>query len=222
MFNINSTKQLGEILFEKMKLPVIKKTKSGYSTDVDVLEKLKLEDPIIEQILDLNLKSLQDADFNLQTIHCGMLFDYSNSKKADYYNRISSTKGASISRGIFSVNNFDSHIYYYRKTIAYAGNSRNSIKACRQGGFYLYSIMLTNYSAEHMNKIIESIREKDCCYFFYWKLKDYIIRYFFKPLRVPDFLIRWLVFPLYSISRKTALNARNKYISHNIIIENLI
>ena len=51
-FNINSTKQLGEILFEKMKLPVIKKTKSGYSTDVDVLEKLKKEDPIIEQILD--------------------------------------------------------------------------------------------------------------------------------------------------------------------------
>ena len=51
-FNINSTKQLGEILFEKMKLPVIKKTKSGYSTDVDVLEKLKKEDPIISEILD--------------------------------------------------------------------------------------------------------------------------------------------------------------------------
>ena len=51
-FNINSTKQLGEILFEKMKLPVVKKTKSGYSTDVDVLEKLKSEDPIISEILD--------------------------------------------------------------------------------------------------------------------------------------------------------------------------
>ena len=51
-FNINSTKQLGEILFEKMKLPVVKKTKSGYSTDVDVLEKLKKEDPIIEKILE--------------------------------------------------------------------------------------------------------------------------------------------------------------------------
>ena len=51
-FNINSTKQLGEILFEKMKLPVIKKTKSGYSTDVDVLEKLRREDPIIEHILE--------------------------------------------------------------------------------------------------------------------------------------------------------------------------
>ena len=51
-FNINSTKQLGEILFEKLKLPVVKKTKSGYSTDVDVLEKLKSEHPIIQQILE--------------------------------------------------------------------------------------------------------------------------------------------------------------------------
>ena len=51
-FNINSTKQLGEILFEKMQLPVIKKTKNGYSTDVDVLEKLKREDPIINKILE--------------------------------------------------------------------------------------------------------------------------------------------------------------------------
>ncbi len=51
-FNINSTKQLGEILFEKKKLPVIKKTKSGYSTDVEVLEKLQKEDPIITEILD--------------------------------------------------------------------------------------------------------------------------------------------------------------------------
>ncbi len=51
-FNINSPKQLGEILFEKLKLPVIKKTKSGYSTDVDVLEKLKEEHPVIEKLLE--------------------------------------------------------------------------------------------------------------------------------------------------------------------------
>ena len=51
-FNIKSPKQLGELLFEKLKLPVIKKTKSGYSTDVDVLEKLRSEHPIIEKILD--------------------------------------------------------------------------------------------------------------------------------------------------------------------------
>ena len=51
-FNINSTKQLGEILFEKLKLTVVKKTKSGYSTDVDVLEKLRNEHPVIERILE--------------------------------------------------------------------------------------------------------------------------------------------------------------------------
>ena len=51
-FNINSTQQLGVILFEKLKLPVYKKTKSGYSTDVDILEKLKTEHPVIEKILE--------------------------------------------------------------------------------------------------------------------------------------------------------------------------
>lgn len=51
-FNINSPKQLGVILFEKMKLPFAKKTKTGYSTSADILEKLKLEDPIIPLILE--------------------------------------------------------------------------------------------------------------------------------------------------------------------------
>ncbi len=50
-FNINSPKQLGVILFEKMGLPVRKKTKSGYSTNADVLESLQDESPIIEKIL---------------------------------------------------------------------------------------------------------------------------------------------------------------------------
>ena len=51
-FNINSTKQLGEILFEKLNLTAKKKTKTGYSTDVDVLEKIKHEHPVIEKILE--------------------------------------------------------------------------------------------------------------------------------------------------------------------------
>ena len=50
-FNINSTKQLGEILFEKLGLPAIKKTKTGYSTAADVLEKLQHQHPIIEELL---------------------------------------------------------------------------------------------------------------------------------------------------------------------------
>lgn len=51
-FNINSPKQLGEVLFEKLKLPYAKKTKSGYSTDVDALEKIKEEHPVVEKILE--------------------------------------------------------------------------------------------------------------------------------------------------------------------------
>lgn len=50
-FNLNSPKQLGVILFEKLKLPVIKKTKTGYSTAVDVLEKLRGMAPIVDNIL---------------------------------------------------------------------------------------------------------------------------------------------------------------------------
>lgn len=51
-FNINSPKQLGVILFEKLKLPFGKKTKTGYSTSADVLEKLKSEDEIVDKILE--------------------------------------------------------------------------------------------------------------------------------------------------------------------------
>lgn len=51
-FNVNSPKQLGVILFEKLGLPVIKKTKTGYSTNAEVLEELRMQHPIIELILE--------------------------------------------------------------------------------------------------------------------------------------------------------------------------
>ena len=51
-FNINSTQQLGNILFEKLNLTTSKKTKKGYSTDVDALEKIRREHPIVEKILE--------------------------------------------------------------------------------------------------------------------------------------------------------------------------
>ncbi len=51
-FNVNSTKKLGEILFERLGLPPVKKTKSGYSTDIEVLEKLKDKHPIIRQVIE--------------------------------------------------------------------------------------------------------------------------------------------------------------------------
>jgi DNA polymerase-1 len=50
-FNINSPKQLGNILFEKLKLPTIKKIKTGYSTDIEVLEELKGAHPIAEKLI---------------------------------------------------------------------------------------------------------------------------------------------------------------------------
>ena len=61
-FNINSTKQLGVILFEKLKLKPIKKTKTGYSTNEDVLKKLIQEHPIIEKLLEFReLSKLQST-----------------------------------------------------------------------------------------------------------------------------------------------------------------
>ena len=105
-FNINSTKQLGEILFEKMKLPVIKKTKSGYSTDVDVLEKLEREDPIIKKILDyrqlmklnstyveglkpyINPKTKRIHSFFHQTITATRKNKFNRAKPSKYTNKI--------------------------------------------------------------------------------------------------------------------------------------
>ena len=51
-FNINSTQQFGRILFEKLGLPPVKKTKTGYSTSAEVLEKLRGRHPIVEAVLD--------------------------------------------------------------------------------------------------------------------------------------------------------------------------
>ncbi len=54
-FNINSPKQLGELLFDKLNLPPVKKTKTGYSTNAEVLEKLKTKHPIIPAIMDYRM-----------------------------------------------------------------------------------------------------------------------------------------------------------------------
>ncbi len=62
-FNINSPKQLGELLFEKMGLPPVKKTKTGYSTNADVLEKLKHQHPIIPAIMDYRMLSKLNSTY---------------------------------------------------------------------------------------------------------------------------------------------------------------
>ncbi|MBQ3378923.1 MAG: DNA polymerase I [Clostridia bacterium] len=90
-FNIGSPKQLGTILFERLGLPVLKKTKTGYSTDAETLEKLAPYHPIIDKILEYRqktklsstyiegLKKARDADgylhtcFNQALTHTGRL-----------------------------------------------------------------------------------------------------------------------------------------------------
>ena len=72
-FNINSPKQLGVILFDKLGLPVIKKTKTGYSTAADVLEKLKSEHEIVAHILNYRtLAKLQSTYIEglVKEVHC--------------------------------------------------------------------------------------------------------------------------------------------------------
>ncbi|ERJ11519.1 DNA polymerase I [Haloplasma contractile] len=77
-FNIGSPKQLGVVLFEDLGLKVIKKTKTGYSTNADVLEKLKEKHPIIEKVLEYRtitklhstyIEGLKDAIFEDGKIH---------------------------------------------------------------------------------------------------------------------------------------------------------
>jgi DNA polymerase-1 len=54
-FNINSPKQLGEVLFEELMLPSGKKTKTGWSTNADILDKLKSKHPIVEEVLEYRM-----------------------------------------------------------------------------------------------------------------------------------------------------------------------
>ena len=62
VFNINSSQQLGKILFDKLRLPVVKKTKTGYSTDVEVLTKLSLQHDLPLEILSYrNLSKLKST-----------------------------------------------------------------------------------------------------------------------------------------------------------------
>ena len=62
-FNINSPKQLGEILFGKLGLPHGKKTKTGWSTNADVLEKLRYEAPIVGAVLEY--RAVRQAEIHL-------------------------------------------------------------------------------------------------------------------------------------------------------------
>lgn len=69
-FNINSPKQLGELLFDKLGLPAIKKTKTGYSTNAEVLEKLRDKHPIIPAIMDYRMLTKLNSTYAEGLIKC--------------------------------------------------------------------------------------------------------------------------------------------------------
>lgn len=95
-FNINSPKQLGEILFTKLKLPVIKRTKTGYSTDAEVLDRLQGQHEIIDKILKyrqiVKLKSTYiDGLINEVNLETGKIHSTFN-QTVTHTGRISSTE----------------------------------------------------------------------------------------------------------------------------------
>ncbi len=69
-FNINSPKQLGIILFEKMEMPGAKKTKTGYSTAADVLEALAPDYPIVADILEYRQLAKLKSTYAEGLMHC--------------------------------------------------------------------------------------------------------------------------------------------------------
>ena len=154
---------------------------------------------------DEELKSLQDADFNIQALSKGLKYDYSDTQKADYYNRVVGN-GSSISKGIYSHTNFESHIYYQKKVLIAAENNRCYIQACRHSFFYLYSIMLVNYQADYAKRLIELHKDKDYIFYLILIVKDYIIRHILIPCKVPANICRWLFFPYSCIVRKLQIN----------------
>lgn len=84
-FNINSPKQLGVILFEKLGLKSSKKTKSGYSTNIEVLEKLRSSHPIIEHLINYR----QFA--KLKSTYCDGLFSVINPKTLRVHSQFKQT-----------------------------------------------------------------------------------------------------------------------------------
>lgn len=90
VFNINSPKQLGQILFEKLRLPVIKKTKTGYSTDAEVLEALAEEHEVVSKILEFRQLTKLKSTYLDGLLH---VVDPADSKVHTTYNQTVTTTG---------------------------------------------------------------------------------------------------------------------------------
>lgn len=89
-FNINSPKQLGTLLFEELGIPVRKKTKTGYSTDIEVLESLKNMHPIIDKIIQIRKASKLNSTYVKGLLS---LVDNNTSKIHTTFNQTITTTG---------------------------------------------------------------------------------------------------------------------------------
>lgn len=90
VFNINSPKQLGFVLFEKLRLPVIKKTKTGYSTDAEVLEALADQHEVVNRILEYRQLSKLKSTYLDGLL---LVIDQADSKVHTTYNQTVTTTG---------------------------------------------------------------------------------------------------------------------------------
>jgi DNA polymerase-1 len=89
-FNVNSTKQLGVVLFEKLGLPVQKKTKTGYSTDAEVLEKLSGHHAVVDQLLEYRMLSKLKSTY-LEGL--SVLINRQNNRVYTHFNQMVTSTG---------------------------------------------------------------------------------------------------------------------------------
>ncbi len=87
-FNINSTQQLSRVLFEELKLSVVRKTKTGFSTDVGVLETIRHEHPIVEKLLEYRLLN------KLKSTYCDSLPKLVNTRSGRVHTSFNQTVAA--------------------------------------------------------------------------------------------------------------------------------
>ena len=167
---------------------------------------------------DTNLKSLQDAYFNIKVLCSGLKYDYAEDCRIDYYNRTAS-KGASISKGIYSPGHFDSHIYYMSNVRDMFLHTEGMKKALREGCIYIYSLMMPNYSVEDTGKLISCL-SNDRWFYLTTRIKDFLFGKLLRRLHLSANTSRWILFPLFSLHRKQILKEQRGYCAAKAHINN--
>lgn len=159
---------------------------------------------------DVNLLSLQDADFNIQCILRGLRINYCRNAKIDYFVR--SENNNSISSSIYRVDRFDSHLYFVKKQFeSLSINDRIKYKrALYDRLIYTYFLMSENYSTPHVNKLIGISQEYNCNPM----LLKFSIRFHHflkKRLKIKKEMANILPFFIFVISKRKRLKRRQKF-----------